>query len=65
MRSSLELAVWFQNELTVSFHVSLQFVSCELKFFTGIDVLEEGHRQLQTFVLEGARDGERQRCGAN
>ena len=27
---------WLQNELAVSFHVSLQCVSCELKFFTGL-----------------------------
>ena len=26
---------WLQNELAVSFHVSSQCVSCELKFFTG------------------------------
>ena len=31
-----EVAERLQNELAVRFHVSLQCVSCELKFFTGI-----------------------------
>ena len=39
---------WLQNELAVSFHVSLQCVSCELKFFTGH--LERGH------LVENAKD---------
>ena len=30
-----EVAERFQNELAVSFHVIMQCVSCELKFFTG------------------------------
>ena len=40
---------WLQNELAVSFHVSLHCVSCELKFFTRRGVGEwrmegKGHR---------------------
>ena len=30
-----EVDEWLQNELAVSFHMSSQCVSCELKFFTG------------------------------
>ena len=30
---------WLQNELAVSFYVSLQCVSCELKFFTGMTAI--------------------------
>ena len=33
---------WFQNELAVRFHVNLQCVSCELKFFTGSGSGHEG-----------------------
>ena len=34
--ASCEVDEWLQNELAVSFHVSFQCASCELKFFTGL-----------------------------
>ena len=34
-----EVDEWLQNELAVSFYVSLQRVSCELKFLTGLAVV--------------------------
>ena len=36
---------WLQNKLGVSFHVSLQCVSCELKFFTGTGASESSLMQ--------------------
>ena len=33
-----ELAEWLQNELAMSFRVTSQWVSCELKFFNGIEL---------------------------
>ena len=47
-----EVDEWLQNELAVSFHVSSQCVSCELKFFTGMSISHTKPQCIHHHIIE-------------